>query len=263
VHPIAFEFGGLTIHWYGVMVALGFLSGLWLASRRAAREGVGAEAVLDLGPWLIVGAIVGARVLFVGTYWREQFAGKPFVEVFEVWHGGLVYYGGLVGASLACMLYARRKRQRLWRLADVLAPSIALGQAFGRIGCLLNGCCYGRPCHLPWAISFPQGNVTGAPAVPVHPTQIYESLLDLGLCLALMRLYKRKRFDGQIFGLYLIGYALLRSVVELFRGDYPQNQYLAGWVTPGILGSAFIFSAGWLLLWRTSRRPLVKQPENQ
>jgi len=245
------------------MVALGFLSGLWLASRRSTREGLGAEAVLDLGPWLIVGAIAGARIMFVGTYWREQFAGRPFWEAFEVWHGGLVYYGGLIGSSLACVLYARWKRQRLWRLADILAPSIALGQVFGRIGCLLNGCCYGRPCHLPWAISFPPNNPTGAPTVPVHPTQVYESILCLALCIALTRLYRRRRFDGQIFGLYLIGYALLRSFVELFRGDYPRYQYLGGWVTPGLLGSALTLSAGLVLLWILSRPALRKQPGNQ
>jgi phosphatidylglycerol:prolipoprotein diacylglycerol transferase len=255
--------GGLTIHWYGVMVALGFLSGLWLASRRGVREGLRAETVLDLGPWLIVGTIAGARLLFVGTYWREQFAGKPFWEVFKVWHGGLVYYGGLLGASLAGVLYARRKRQPLWKLADILAPSIALGQVFGRIGCLLNGCCYGRPCHLPWAISFPEHNAAGAPTVPVHPTQIYESILSLGLCVALMWLHRRKRFDGQTFGLYLIGYALLRSFVELFRGDYPPYQYLGGWVTPGHLGSALILTAGLVLLWILPRPAPSKHPENQ
>jgi phosphatidylglycerol:prolipoprotein diacylglycerol transferase len=245
------------------MVALGFLSGLWLASRRSAREGLGAEAVLDLGPWLIVGAIVGARMLFVATYWREQFAGRPFLEVFKVWHGGLVYYGGLIGSSLACVVYTRWKRQRLWRLADILAPSIALGQVFGRIGCLLNGCCYGRPCQLPWAISFPDHNLTGAPTAPVHPTQIYESVLSLGLCIALTWLYRRRRFDGQIFGFYLVGYALLRSFVELFRGDYPQYQYLGGWVTPGHLVSALTLAAGLVLLWILSRPALRKQPESQ
>jgi phosphatidylglycerol:prolipoprotein diacylglycerol transferase len=245
------------------MVAMGFLSGLWLAGRRGEREGIGAETVLDLGPWLIVGTIVGARLLFVGTYWREQFAGEPLWEVFAVWHGGLVYYGGLLGASLAGALYARRKRQPLWRLADILAPSIALGQVFGRIGCLLNGCCYGRPCHLPWAISFPENNGTGAPTVPVHPTQIYEAILSLGLCIALTRLYRRRRFDGQIFAFYLIGYALLRSFVELFRGDYPQNQKLGGWVTPGQLGSALALAAGLVLLWILPRVAPGKQPEKR
>jgi phosphatidylglycerol:prolipoprotein diacylglycerol transferase len=252
VHPIAFEFGGLTIHWYGVMVALGFLSGLWLASRQGAREGLGAEAVLDLGPWLIAGAIAGARLLFVGTFWREQFAGRPFWEVFEVWHGGLVYYGGLIGASLAGMLYARGKGLPLWKLADILAPGVALGSFFGRWGCLMNGCCYGRPTRLPWGIQFPVGHEThphndGLPHM-VHPTEIYDSLLNLALFAGLAWFYKRRKFDGQVFALYLVCYAVLRSFVECFRGDYPASDLVAGWITPAQLASVGTLLAGALLL---------------
>src|SRR5438105_2522628 len=138
------------------MVALGFAAGLWTASRRALLQGVAAEKILDLGPWLIVGAIVGARALYVITFWNKEFAGKSIVEIIAVWHGGLVYYGGLIGASMAFILYARLKDLPLWKGADIMAPSIALGHVFGRIGCLLNGCCYGRPCSLPWAITFPE-----------------------------------------------------------------------------------------------------------
>ena len=185
MHPIAFKLGGLAIHWYGVMVALGFLAGLWTASRRALRTGIAAEKIIDLGPWLILGAIVGARGLYVISYWRESFAGQPFGEIFAVWHGGLVYYGGLIGASLAGLLYTRLKKLPLGKVADILAPSIALGHVFGRIGCLLNGCCYGRACTLPWAIQFPPGNPLNAPTYPVHPTEVYESLLNLGLYAAL------------------------------------------------------------------------------
>ena len=122
------------------MVALGFLAGLWTASRRAPREGVAPDRILDLGPWLIVGAIAGARTLYVVSDWREQFSGKPIWEIFMVQHGGLVYYGGLIGSSLAFICYALWRKIPLWKGADILAPSIALGHALGRIGCLLNGC---------------------------------------------------------------------------------------------------------------------------
>jgi phosphatidylglycerol---prolipoprotein diacylglyceryl transferase len=245
VHPIAFHLGPLTVHWYGVMVALGFLAGLWTASRRGLREGIPSERIIDLGPWLIIGAIVGARTLYVISYWREQFAGKPFWEVFMVQHGGLVYYGGLVGASLGCILYVRRKKLALWKVADTLAPSIALGHALGRIGCLLNGCCYGRACNLPWAIHFPVGHETYPNAV--HPTEIYESVLNFMLYGALAWLHRRKKFDGQIFAIYLIAYAVIRSFVEMFRGDYPQY-YFGGWVTPAHFVSVFILIAGLALL---------------
>ena len=222
MHPIALQLGPLSIHWYGVMVALAFLAGLWTASRRGLRDGIAAEKIVDLGPWLIVGAILGARTLYVVSYWRESFAGKPLEEIFMVWKGGLVYYGGLVGASIAGILYTRLKKLPLWKVADIVAPSIALGYVFGRIGCLLNGCCYGRACNLPWAIRFPADNPLQPPTFPVHPTQIYDSLLNLGLYAFLAWLYRRKKFDGQVFGVYLVCYAVLRSFVEMFRGDYPE-----------------------------------------
>jgi phosphatidylglycerol:prolipoprotein diacylglycerol transferase len=257
MHPIAFELGPLTIKWYGVMVALAFLAGLWTAGRRGLRAGIAAEKIIDLGPWLIIGAIAGARTLYVISYWHEAFAGKPIAEVFMVWKGGLVYYGGLVGASLGCILYVRLKKLPLWKIADILAPSIALGSVFGRIGCLLNGCCYGRACSLPWAIRFPEGNLSNAPTYPVHPTQIYDSLLNLGLYAALAWLFRRKKFDGQVFGVYLVSYAILRSFVEMFRGDYPEY-YLGGRVTPAHLVSIAILAAGLALL-RLLPRPEPKR----
>ena len=259
MHRIALYLGPLPITWYGVMVALGFLAGLWTASRRGLTSGVAAEKIIDLGPWLILGAIFGARTLYVISYWRESFADRPIGEIFMVWNGGLVYYGGLMGATLAGILYLRMKKLPFWKVADILAPSIALGCVFGRIGCLLNGCCYGRACNLPWAIRFPEGNPLNPPTYPVHPTQVYDSLLNLGLYAALAWLYRRKKFDGQVFAWYLVGYALLRSLVEMFRGDYPEHQhYLGGWATPAHLMSSLIFVVGLVLL-RVLRRPGAKR----
>src|SRR5262249_44116645 len=144
---------------------------------------------------------------------------------------GLVFYGGLIGGVLTTLIYLRAKKLAVWKIADALAPSIALGYVFGRMGCLMTGCCYGRPTHVPWAIHFPKGHDTNpmdAPApVGVHPTQIYDALLSLALYSALAWLHRRKRFDGQVFATYLICYSVSRSFVELFRGDY-QPQYLVG-----------------------------------
>jgi len=249
VQKIAFHLGNFTIYWYGVLVALGLLAGLWTASRRAPLSGIRSETVIDLGPWLIVGTIMGARSLFVLTYWREDFAGQPFWQIFNIRGGGLVFYGGLIGASLACILYVRIKKLPLWKIADVLAPSIALGHSFGRIGCLMNGCCYGRACDLPWAIHFPNDHPTHGAGV--HPTQIYEAVLNLGLYAALACLYRRKKFDGQVFASYLLLYAVLRAFVEVFRGDYTAN-YLHGKATPGQMLSIPIFAAGVLLWWLLS-----------
>jgi phosphatidylglycerol:prolipoprotein diacylglycerol transferase len=245
VHPIAFQFGSLTVTWYGVMVAMGFVAGLWTASRRGMQVGVPPEKILDIGPWLILGAILGARILYVISYWHEQFAGRPVYEVFMIWRGGLVFYGGLIGASLACLLYCRLKSFPVWKMADIMAPSIPLGSAFGRIGCLLNGCCYGSSCNLPWAIHYPRGHQTYPFAV--HPTQVYDSLLNFSLFIALAFLFRRRRFDGQVFAVFLVGYAIIRAIAEAFRGDYPQH-YLGGWATPAQVLSIGILLAGIVLL---------------
>ena len=257
---IAFHLGNFTIYWYGILVALGFLAGLWTSSRRAVQDGIRGENIVDLGPWLILGAIVGTRDLYVISYWPEEFAGESPWEIFNIRRGGLVFYGGLIGASLAGILFVRFKKLSLWKIADILAPSIALGHAFGRIGCLMNGCCYGRVCQLPWAIRFPNQSevwrqhwlhgLVGQDdrSAPVHPTQVYEASLNLALYLLLAWLYRRKRFDGQIFALYLLCYAVLRAFVESFRGDYT-TYYLNGHATPAQVLSIVIFAAGALLWW--------------
>jgi len=250
VHRIAFEIGSFSVHWYGVLVAAGFLAGLWSASRRGLRDGIPPEQVADLGVWLIVGSLVGARTLYVVSYWQDSFAGKPWTEIFMVRHGGLVFYGGLIGASAATLIYVWRKRLSLWRMADALSPSIALGYVPGRIGCLMDGCCYGRPTDLPWAIHFPPEHETQG--IGVHPTQIYDSFLNLVLYLGLAWLYRRKKFDGQVFAAYLAGYAVTRSFVEMFRGDYPVR-YFGGWATPAQLVSLAVLAAGLILFWKLPR----------
>ena len=246
MHKIAFQFGSVPIYWYGVLVALGLLAGLWTAGRRAPLSGIRGETVIDLGPWLILGTILGARGLYVLSYWREDFAGRSLWQIFNIRGGGLIFYGGLIGASLACILYLRFKRLPLWKVADVLAPSIALGHSFGRIGCLMNGCCYGRACDFPWAIHFPNDHPMHGTGV--HPAQIYEAVLNLGLYAALAWMYRRKKFDGQIFAWYLMLYAVLRAFVESFRGDYTAN-YSQIQATPGQMLSIPIFAAGVLLWW--------------
>lgn len=260
MHSVAFQIGGFTIYWYGVLAAFGFLAALWTSSRRAPREGFSPELIVDLAPWLIVGAIVGARLFYVVTHWQE-FAREPFWEVFALRRSGLVWYGGLIGASLATIVFTRLKKVALWKVADVMAPSIALGHVFGRFGCLMTGCCFGRETTVPWAIHFPSDHWTKGAGV--HPTQVYEAVLNALLYAGLMWLYRRKKFDGQIFAAYLIGYAILRGLVEAFRGDYA-HYYLGGHVTAAQLLSVAILATGSLLLWWLSggRSPMLSQRSN-
>lgn len=234
------------------MMATAFLVGLWTATRRARPANISSEVITDLTMWLMGGSIVGARIVYVTTYWHQEFAGKPFSEVFMIQHGGLVYYGGLMGATVAGVGYLWWKQLPVWKIADIMAPSIALGSVFGRIGCLLNGCCYGRECELPWAIHFPANHETGG--APVHPTEIYDALLNLLLYVGLAWLFRRRKFDGQIFALYLIGYAICRSIVECFRGDYPSDHIHAGLFTPAQLLSLPILIVGIAAWFWFSRR---------
>ena len=256
MHPIAFHLGSLPVRWYGVMMALAFLAGLWTATRRARLVNVHGDIIADVTLWLMVGGIVGARFVYVTTYWKQEFASQPLSEIFMVQHGGLVYYGGLIGASLAGIIYLAWKKQAIWKIADILAPSIALGSVFGRIGCLLNGCCYGYACDLPWAIHFPVDHETHGTGV--HPTELYDALLNLVLYLGLAWLFRRKKFDGQIFCIYLMIYAIFRSIAEHFRGDYPIDHIHSG-ITSAQLLSIPMFSIGLGLYVVFSRRARAKR----
>ena len=255
MHPIAFEIGGFAVHWYGILVAAGFITGLWTAAQRARKVGIPAETVFDLGTWILLGTIVGARLLYVVSYWEQDFAGKPLIQLFNIREGGLVFYGGLMGAAVAVTVHALRKQIPLWPLADVLAPGVALGHAFGRVGCLMTGCCYGHPTGVAWAIHFPKDHWTHG--IGVHPTQIYESALNLTFSIFLAMRFKSRTFDGQIFGFYLIGYASLRSFVELFRGDYANRSSVAV-LTPGQMVSVGILVAGIVILVWLRKKPLRK-----
>lgn len=254
MHSEAFTILGITIYWYGILAAVGFMLAFGTASRRAPREGLSPEVVMNLAPWIILGAVIGARLLYVITFWKEEFANAPLVDVFKVRRSGLVYYGGLIGACLGTIIFAAKNRVPLWKLADVMAPSIALGHSIGRIGCLMTGCCFGSPSNAPWAICFPKDHWTKG--VPVHPTQIYESILNFLLFLGLIWLWKRKRFDGQVFAAYLIAYAFLRAFVEIFRGDYAKP-FLLGLATPGQTVSIGIMAVGLFLWFKLKSKPLA------
>jgi len=257
VHPIAFKLGSLTVHWFGVMIALAFLTGMWTAVRRAPRAGIAGEYIADLVvPWLLLGGVLGARLLYIATYWHDSFASQPWWEVFMIQRGGLVFYGGLIGASLAVIFFARWKKIPLWKLADVLTPSIPLGSMFGRLGCFMNGCCFGRNCDLPWALRFPADHSTGG--LPVHPTQIYDALLNLALYLGLAWLYRRRKFNGQVFAVYLLCYAVTRSIADAFRGDY-NDAHLHGGFTPAHLVGLVIFGVGLAFYLILSRRVAEKR----
>jgi phosphatidylglycerol---prolipoprotein diacylglyceryl transferase len=212
----------LTIYTYGLLLAAAYLLGLQLAMVRAKKRGLDQTRVFDLGIYIIIAALVGAKLLLVLTDFNA-YASNPR-ELLNLMREGGVFYGGLILAVSVAFLYIRRIGLPLWTTCDVFAPGIALGHVVGRLGCFFAGCCYGKPTTVPWAITFHDtfaGLTSGTPLnVPVHPTQLYEAgteALILGLLLATES--KGRRFPGRTFWLYILLYAISRFIIEFFRGD--------------------------------------------
>lgn len=222
MYPRLLELGPLTIYTYGVLLAAAYLLGLRLAMARAKARGLDSARVLDLGIYIIVSALVGAKLLLlltdVGTYIENP------RELLTLVRAGGVFYGGLIAAVGVAVWYINRIGLPLWTTCDVFAPGIALGHVIGRLGCYFAGCCYGIPTDVPWAITFTDpfaaANVGTPLNVPLHPTQLYEAGAE-GLILALLLLTESKgrSFPGRTFWLYMLLYAVSRFVIEMFRGD--------------------------------------------
>jgi phosphatidylglycerol---prolipoprotein diacylglyceryl transferase len=222
MYPRLFELGPLTLYTYGVLLAAAYLVGLKLAMVRAKAQGLDANRVLDLGIYIIISALVGAKLLLLITDFRT-FRADPR-ELLTLARSGGVFYGGLILAVGVALWYIRRVGLPLWTTCDVFAPGIALGHVVGRFGCFFAGCCYGKPTSMPWGITFTdpfaQTNVGTPLGVPLHPTQLYEAgaeLLILGILLFTER--KGRPFAGRTFWLYMLLYAISRFIIEFFRGD--------------------------------------------
>jgi phosphatidylglycerol:prolipoprotein diacylglycerol transferase len=222
MYPILFEVGDWPVYSYGVLLAVAYLAALQLAVVRARREGLDGSRVMDLGIYLIIAALVGAKLMLVLVDF-EYFLSQPG-EILSLVRAGGVFYGGLIAAVGVAIWLVRKYDLPLWTTADLFAPGIALGHVIGRVGCLLAGCCYGRPASVPWAITFtdPQAatNVGTPLGVPLHPTQLYDAgaeLVILGILLATES--RGRRFPGRTFWLYILLYGISRFIVEFYRGD--------------------------------------------
>jgi len=233
MHPILIKIGPLTIHTYGVMIAAGFLLGLALAVKQAKKQLIEPDKIIDLGFYMLLAAIAGSRFFFVivnaGHYLKNPLA------IFKLWEGGLVFYGGVIFAIPTAIWFIRKKGLDPWNTADIFAPSIAIAHSIGRLGCLMAGCCYGKPAQgLPWAITFTDTECLAQTGIPLHPTQLYESAGEFINFLILIALRKHQSFigdspgrKGQLFWSYLLMYSVIRFIVEFFRGDEARG-YLIG-----------------------------------
>jgi phosphatidylglycerol:prolipoprotein diacylglycerol transferase len=222
VYPELFSIGPITVYSYGVLLAASYLLGLRLAMSRAKRWGLDANRVLDLGIYIIIAALVGAKLMLLVVDF-DQFRRSPG-ELLTLARSGGVFYGGLILAVSVAFWFIARHRMPFWTTCDVFAPGIALGHVTGRLGCLAAGCCYGKPTDVPWAVIFTSplaaANVGTPLGIPLHPTQLYEAgaeLLILVLLLATER--KGRPFAGRTFWLYMFMYAVSRYIIEIYRGD--------------------------------------------
>jgi len=215
--PDLISIGPLTIHTYGFFVALGFAVGIWTALKVGKTQRIPPQQVMDMAFVMIVFAIVGSRLFYVLINFSYYMA-HP-LDIFKLWQGGLVFSGGLVATAAAMVWYLRRHRLSFWSTGDLWAPSLALGQAIGRIGCFMAGCCYGRPTDSACSVVFTDPNSLAPLNIPLYPTQLFEAFSGFLIFLILIFLHGKRKFEGQVFLWYLILHSTARLFVERFRGD--------------------------------------------
>ena len=277
MNPIFIHLGSKPIYWYGVMMASAFLSCMYIWSWLAVKDGRPKETGSTIAFWIMLTGIIGARVGFIFSEW-DQFAENP-VKMLFIREGGLIFYGGLIGASLAITVVALAGKHKLTSYYDLAIAAVPFGHALGRIGCFLNGCCWGSVTTAGCAVNYPihsppydahlHANLidqASTASAPVHAVQLYEAALSMMLFAILIYLFPRRKKDGTILAIYAMGYGVIRFVMEFFRGDV-RNPVLAE--GSSFLGlehldvaqfiSICIFTLG-LILWiffRSPREPIT------
>jgi phosphatidylglycerol:prolipoprotein diacylglycerol transferase len=240
--------GPFTLHTYGLLLAVAFLAGLWVASRQAKRAGLDANRVTDMAVWVLIAGLVGAKLMLLVVDWKRYSTGTGF-ELLSLFQSGGVFYGGLLGGIAMAIWYARRYALPGWPTADVLAPGVVIGQAIGRLGCFAAGCCYGKPTSVPWAVTFTDTYAmrhTGTPIdTALHPSQLYESLACFLIFAFLLWLAPRKRFQGQVVLAYAVLYSVARFGLEFFRGD-PDRGMILGLSTSQAVAVVLVLAAAFL-----------------
>jgi phosphatidylglycerol---prolipoprotein diacylglyceryl transferase len=257
LHPTLLKLGSFQIHSYGLLLAIAFLVAIQIFVVRGKRRGIPEDALHTVSLVLLILAIIGGRGLFVVTHWSD-YASDP-VGIFRLWEGGLMLYGGYILAIAGGILYVKRAKLPLWKVADAAAPAMALGIGIGRIGCFLNGCCFGLPTHAAWGVQFPPGSYSTFvfPGAHVHPSQLYMTLGGVLLFAVLLRLDRKPRFDGYLFWMAVALDSILRFGIDFTR-YYDSTSFLG---TVGGLSfninqilSVFLFLTSMVMLRILSRR---------
>lgn len=264
MHPVLFKFGWFSVYSFGFLLAVSFLLAIYLSSRRASRFGVDPQNILDLAVYVILAGVLGSRLLYVVFHLNEY---DNLLDIFALWQGGATLYGGLLLAIFAVWAFSKKRGIDYLLLADIIAPSLALGIMLTRVGCFLSGCCYGKPTTLPWGVVFPEGSAAGAysrqlaaelgvDVVHLHPAQLYAS--GFGLITFLILMLGEKKFvkRGSTFGSLLILYGIFRFTLDFFR-YYEQNMRMIFDLTLNQLVSIGLISFGLFLVFRKTKAETV------
>ncbi|MBH1989199.1 MAG: prolipoprotein diacylglyceryl transferase [Myxococcaceae bacterium] len=287
MHPVLVHipFIHQPIHMYGALILVGFLLALQVSKWYALKQGIQEQDVMDFAFWALLGGLIGARIVFIAVNWEEYFVTNPWTELgslgitipsaFTFWQGGLVYWGGFLGGFAASIVYAWARKLPSLQFFDILVVGVPLAQVFGRFGCIASGCCYGRALSSPESIGlrFPAGSaaydtlihsselplreymIEHAHTWPLFPSQLLESAGSLVLFFALVYLANRKRFHGQLLLTYAAAYSVMRSAIELFRGDLER-----GYVLDGILSTSQFISLCVILITLSATMALKSRP---
>lgn len=257
MRPILFQIGPIPVHSYGLMLVIGFFVGIWNACREAERRGYKPELILDMALPLLLVSVIACRLLYVILN-LDDF--HSLIQVVRVWDGGLSFHGAFIGGFSVLAYFAHRYKMPFITLCDLIAPSVFIGNFFGRIGCLLYGCCYGSVCYLPWAMRFPDEHNRHILTPPSHPAQLYSALLSLVLFFVMQKaklLPRFNRFPGQLTLLFLALYAVERGIMEYFRLGATAEPFLG---IPWLSKAQFVSVAALAViavLWQVlSRRPV-------
>lgn len=257
--PQLFHIGRFFLPTYGVLVSLGVLIGLWVSVRNSQRQGINPDDAWNFGILVVLSGIVGAKILYIINDWSTYAAHPREIFSLNTLQAGGVFSGGLVAAFVAAVWYVRKRHMPPLATCDAFAPGLAIGHAIGRIGCFAAGCCYGKPTAHVWGVTFTNPvahDLVGTPLnQALEPTQLFESAVELANFFILMWMFRRKKFDGQVFGAYLILYGVARFFLEFIRDDPGRGSVFGGAMTGTQLISIFLVITGGLIWWLRSGAP--------
>jgi len=263
--PILLQLGPIKIFTYGFAMASAYLICTYLGVREARLKGFDAEKFTNTCLYILIGILLGGRVLYIITQF-SRYLQAP-LDIFKVWEGGMVYYGGLLGGLFMAIFYAKKSKQPLLAIFDIIAIYIGLGYAIHRFfGCFLGaGCCFGLPTDMPWGVTYPSHSPASklfGTGTPVHPTQIYEAIGGLITFIILMTYKHRKRFDGELIILYFWIYSAFRFITEFFRGD-SDREYIGPISTSQFIGIIIFIACTSLYFWLGKYRRTIYSPRTQ